>query len=221
MITGGLYSALHLHGDCFFTGMLDGLIKMWELATPSRPLRVLEGHEERVTCFSSSKDILASGSLDHTVRLWSCSTGAMLRVLSTGEVAALKMEPCFFAWVTSSGSLQKYSWDGEAAHKCLPLLRVKLGFRPDPSLLALGSNHVVAARRADRELAVYCLNSGHRLPDCDVVCGGELVCVALTGALLAIAWGATVEVWSLAENTCLAVISSSLPGHIPSQVKPP
>ena len=201
--------------------MLDGLIKMWELATPSRPLRVLEGHEERVTCFSSSKDILASGSLDHTVRLWSCSTGAMLRVLSTGEVAALKMEPCFFAWVTSSGSLQKYSWDGENPHKCLPLLRVKLGFRPDPSLLALGANHVVAARRADRELAVYCLNSGHRLPDCDVVCGGELVCVALTGSLLAIAWAATVEVWSLAENSCLAVISSSLPGHIPSQVKPP
>ena len=222
VITGGLYSALHLHGECFFTGMLDGLIKMWELATPGRPLRVLEGHEERVTCFSSSKDTLASGSLDHTVRLWSCRTGAMLRVLSTGEVAALKMEPSHLAWVTSSGTLQKYSWDGgEAPHKCLPQLRVKLGFRPDPSLLALGANHVVAARKADRELAVYCLNSGHRLPDCDVVCGGELVCVALTGSLLAIAWGATVEVWSLAENSCLAVISSSLPGYIPSQVKSP
>jgi len=218
VITGGLYSALHLHGECFFTGMLDGLIKMWELATPSRPLRVLEGHEERVTCFSSNRDTLASGSLDHTVRLWSCTSGAMLRVLSTGEVAALKMEPGFLAWVTSSGSLQKYTWDGETPYKCLPHLRVKLGFRPDPSLLALGSNHVVAARRADRELAVYCLNTGHRLPDCDVVCGGELVCVALTGSLLAIAWGATVEVWSLAENSCLAVISSSLPGYIPSQL---
>ena len=201
--------------------MLDGLIKMWELAAPSRPLRVLEGHEERVTCFSSNRDTLASGSLDHTVRLWSCTSGAMLRVLSTGEVAALKMEPGFLAWVTSSGSLQKYTWDGETPYKCLPKLRVKLGFRPDSSLLALGSSHVVAARRADRELAVYCLNTGHRLPDCDVVCGGELVCVALTGSLLAIAWGATVEVWSLAENSCLAVISSSLPGYIPSQVKPP
>ena len=191
---------------------------MWELATPGRPLRVLEGHEERVTCFSSSNDTLASGSLDHTVRLWSCQTGAQVRVLSTGEVANLKMEAPLLAWVTSSGTLHTYTWDGEAPHRCVPRLRAKLGFRPDPALLAFGSDHVVAARRADRELAVYSLNSGHRLPDCDVVCGGELVCVAITGALLAIAWGATVEVWSLAENSCLAVISSSLPGHIPSQV---
>ena len=64
MITGGLYSALHLHGKFLFTGMLGGLIKMWELATPGRPLRVLEGHEERVTCFSSSNDTLAGILLD-------------------------------------------------------------------------------------------------------------------------------------------------------------
>ena len=226
VITGGLYSALHLHGDCFFTGMLDGLIKMWELTTPSRPLRVLEGHEERVTCFATSEDTLASGSLDHTVRLWSCRTGAMLRVLSTGEVVALKIEPHLLAWVTSTGTLQKFSFDGKAPHRCLPQLRIKLGIRPDPALLALGANHVVLSRRGDRELAVYCLKTGHRLPDSDVVCGGELVNIAIAGSLLAVAWGGlveggvggVVEVWSLVENSCLAVISSSLPGHIPSQV---
>ena len=234
MITGGLYSALHLHGKFLFTGMLGGLIKMWELATPGRPLRVLEGHEERVTCFSSSNDTLASGSLDHTVRLWSCQTGAQVRVLSTGEVAGLKMEAPLLVWVTSSGTLHTYTWDGEAPHRCVPQLRAKLGFRPDPALLAFGSDHVVAARRADRELAVYSLNSGHRLPERDVVLGGEVVAVALTGALLAVAWAPctvevrslaiifvlifSLEVWNLEENFCFAVISTSLPGQLPSQV---
>jgi len=142
-----------------------------------------------------------------------------VRVLSTGEVAGLKMEAPLLAWVTSSGTLHTYTWDGEAPHRCVPQFRAKLGFRPDPALLAFGSDHVVAARRADRELAVYSLNSGHRLPERDVVLGGEVVAVALTGALLAVAWApCTVEVWNLEENFCFAVISTSLPGQLPSQL---
>src|SRR6266404_529309 len=47
-------------------------------------VRVLEGHRNRCYCVSFSPDggRLASGSGDHTIRLWNTSTGALLQVMA-------------------------------------------------------------------------------------------------------------------------------------------
>ena len=52
-------------------------ITLWDVET-SRPIRVLRGHEGRVTsvAFSGDGTRLASGSADGTVRLWDMATGA-------------------------------------------------------------------------------------------------------------------------------------------------
>ena len=73
IFAGGLFSCLKLNGDSLFVGMLDGLIKMWDISqkdTRGRPVRIFEGHEESVTCLDIGGSVLVSGSLDHSVRVW-------------------------------------------------------------------------------------------------------------------------------------------------------
>ena len=272
LLTGGLYSVLRVAGDTLISGMLDGLIKVnrspkssskfiqriyfvwiynrlkvWSLERPGRPVRVLEGHEERVTCLAtrwaeggtmSRGEHLVSGSLDHTVRVWSLATGAMARVLKVGrgggtvqagEVVGLTLLPSSLAWVTASGRLevsswlvrppwvQVYSWDG-LPHHCLPLLDSKLGLRPAPNLLAISPDYLVAGVEGGREVATYSTTSGHRLPERDVVVAGTVTCLALTGRLLAVAWGATVEVWDLTTSTCTSLLTTALPAHQPAHL---
>eukprot|EP00091_Calanus_sinicus_P003814 TRINITY_DN13990_c0_g1_i1.p1 TRINITY_DN13990_c0_g1~~TRINITY_DN13990_c0_g1_i1.p1 ORF type:complete len:118 (-),score=20.55 TRINITY_DN13990_c0_g1_i1:161-514(-) len=49
LFTGGLFSCLKLHQQCLFAGMLDGLIKMWDVSRDfvKKPLKIFEGHEEK------------------------------------------------------------------------------------------------------------------------------------------------------------------------------
>ena len=73
------------------SGHEDQTIKLWKLnrqsltedTSPHYPFQTLRGHTGRVlsVAFSPDEQILASGSPDHTVRLWNHHTGDCLRTL--------------------------------------------------------------------------------------------------------------------------------------------
>jgi WD40 repeat protein/serine/threonine protein kinase len=67
-------------------GGLDGKVYLWD-AENGELLRVLEGHQRRVTHLATSPDgrLLASASVDGTVRLWALPSGEAARVLPAGE----------------------------------------------------------------------------------------------------------------------------------------
>jgi WD40 repeat protein len=61
---------------------MDGTVRLWS-APSGQPLATLEGHTGPVYVVALNADgsLLASGSIDGTVRLWEPSTAAALRIL--------------------------------------------------------------------------------------------------------------------------------------------
>eukprot|EP00033_Pygsuia_biforma_P002143 GCRY01002378.1.p1 GENE.GCRY01002378.1~~GCRY01002378.1.p1 ORF type:complete len:345 (+),score=50.83 GCRY01002378.1:175-1209(+) len=60
------------HGDQFFTGGLDNVIKAFDTRKPVDPLYVMKGHVDSVTGLELSPDgsFLLSNSMDNSVRMW-------------------------------------------------------------------------------------------------------------------------------------------------------
>ena len=58
-------------------------IKIWNLNNPEAPSTLNQGHRGPIYCLSLSQDgrILASGSADHTIKIWDLAAGKLLRTL--------------------------------------------------------------------------------------------------------------------------------------------
>jgi small GTP-binding protein len=69
-----------------------GIIKIWDFAN-NRHLAILEGHNDSVICISISHDgnLLASKSIDDSVRLWRCDTFETVAILE--ELSSPKWPP--------------------------------------------------------------------------------------------------------------------------------
>ena len=110
LFTGGLFSCLKLHQQWLFAGMLDGLIKMWDVSRDfvKKPLKIFEGHEEKVSSLDAAGDVLVSGSLDQSVRVWNIESSSLLRVLrgSGCPILLVKLLPDRLAWWSVSGMFQ-------------------------------------------------------------------------------------------------------------------
>jgi WD40 repeat protein len=65
-----------------FASVTGNIIKLWEVTTGKR-LHTLKGHKDKVSSvvFSPKGDMLVSGSMDSTIKLWKASTGELISTL--------------------------------------------------------------------------------------------------------------------------------------------
>ena len=112
-------------------------------------LQMLEGHRGSVNsvAFSPNGQQLASGSDDHTVRLWDASTGKCLQTLKGhgGWVNSVAFSPNGQQLASGSNDRTVRLWDASTG-KCLRTLEVyghNVSFSPD------GSNLVIDSRILD------------------------------------------------------------------------
>ena len=113
------------------------------------PHIVLEGHEDIVTsvAFSPDGQILASGSWDETIRLWSANTGELIETLKghEGGVNSVVFSPD--GQILASGSWDETirSWNANTGELIETLTQFRsdvnsVAFSPDGQILASGSN---------------------------------------------------------------------------------
>ena len=230
IFAGGLFSCVKVRGNSMFVGMLDGLIKMWRISekeTWRRPVRMFEGHEESVTCLDvdSSVSHLVSGSLDHSVRVWSTQTSSLLRVLRRqgSPIVMVRLLSDRLLWWTRSGSLQILKWRG--FRRVEPDIKFSLLEDPVFCLMDVGEHYIVttdtqeAPGHSSRDLIVYSSRTGLRLFEKDIFSSQDISCLALHSHLLYIGCGHTVEVWDVNMSRCLAIIQSASSHNLNIRVK--
>ncbi len=123
----------------------------WDAATGRRAVRP-PGHHATVTCVAYSPDgrLLASGSLDKTVRLWNPATSEHLRLLATHQDAvravAISPDGRLLASAGESGQIFVLNLaDGKIVAKIAgPDRMAALAFSPDGKILYAGGESSVA-----------------------------------------------------------------------------
>ncbi len=184
-----------------------------ELGRLVRHRAMLEGHMGRVSCLTISPSglMLASGSRDYTVRLWSLPDGTALKTLEghTGWIECLDIAPDERLLASGGGykdhTVRLWSLPDGTALKMLkghtyPVLC--LAISPDGRLLASGSG--------DNTVRLWSLPDGTALKTLKGHTG-RIECLAISpdGRLLTSGGGHkdhTVRLWSLPDGTALKML---------------
>ena len=220
LMAGGLFSCLHLHHNLLFAGMLDGLIKMWDVTSLAqgasdlrRPLKLFEGHEESVTCLDVTAGILVTGSLDRSVRVWSLESSSLLRVLRRegSPIHCVKMLSDRLLWWSRSGAFNISTWKGHT--KVEAAFKFNINEDPNTCLMCINEHYIVTNQTEQnafntRDVVVYSSATGMRLFEKDIFSSKDITCLSLEGHLLFIGSGNTIEVWDINISSCLAIIQS-------------
>jgi len=223
LMAGGLFSCLKLHHNLLFAGMLDGLIKMWDVTSMTqgasdlrRPLKLFEGHEESVTCLDAGAGVLVSGSLDRSVRVWSLESSSLLRVLRRegSPIHCVKMLSDRLLWWSRSGAFHISSWRGYT--KVETAFKFNINEDPNTCLMCINEHYIVTNQTElnafnNRDVVVYSSVTGMRLFEKDIFSCKDITCLSLGGHLLFIGSGNTIEVWDVNISSCLAIIQSGNP----------
>lgn len=216
LFTGGLFSCLKLHQQWLFAGMLDGLIKMWDVSRDfvKKPLKIFEGHEEKVSSLDAAGDVLVSGSLDQSVRVWNIESSSLLRVLrgSGCPILLVKLLPDRLAWWSVSGMFQVWSWNGP--ENIEPKLRFNIDEDPMTCNITVGEHYVAVAgndvySNTDREVVIYNSHTGHRMLEKDIFASAQIQCMDMQSHLLFLGAGCSVEIWDIEKSLCVAVLGSN------------
>lgn len=148
-------------------------IQLWNLET-GRLERSLTGHTNWISALAFSPDgrLLASSSLDGTIKLWNVRTGAIVTTLKSGRVTCLKFSPDG-QFLASGSRIQRWA-DGPTSHTGVQLWNVATGaiaqqlgtrpvtalaFSPSGQLLAAGSTNTQVWQIGTRKL-LHILDSG-------------------------------------------------------------
>lgn len=212
-----------LDGQRIISGGDDGTIKVWHSQT-GECLQTLSGHTNGLWCLAwqrghnssnretaANRPLLASGSADHTIRLWDLSTGQCLHVLQGHSNAVLRL-----AWSPDGGVLASSSddatirlWDVQT-RQCLRILQGHQN-----SIWALDWNQtepLLASGSADHTLRLWNPHRGDRLQ----------VLQGYNAAIYSLAWSAdnqtlaagfadhVIRLWNVQTGQCL----KKLPGQL-------
>lgn len=135
------------------------------LTTGGAELRVLVGHQDRITAaaFSPDGQLVATGSLDHTARIWSTTDGANVRTLvgHTGAVTVVALSPDGQLLLTGSrdGTIRIWSVAGGLERA---VLRGHSG-AVDSAQFSPNGLYVVTASSKDRTVRLWATQSGRQI----------------------------------------------------------
>lgn len=123
----------------FLASSYGQLIQLWDLST-GKPLTILTGHSDWVSAITFSPDgqMLASSSLDKTIRIWNSRTGQLLHLFAAGRMTTLAFSPD--GTMLAAGSRNRFWLDGQLGSSGVQIWGLKTG----KQLRLLGSGQVAA-----------------------------------------------------------------------------
>ena len=178
------------------------------IASASTPPQVLRGHDNAITSLDISQNgrLIATGSLDRTVRLWDARTGNVTRTLRGhgGEVYAVAFSPDNSRLASSSYDGCVLIWD-VASGRLLRTLEVSgwsvaISFSPDSRQLAVGSQN--------RNITIFDAQTGNNLRTLETRGSMNIVAFSPNGRYLA-SGASAIALWDLQTGQ----ISRTLEGH--------
>jgi len=214
LFTGGLFSCLKLHQQWLFAGMLDGLIKLWDVSQDlvRKPLRIFEGHEERVTSLDTIDSVLVSGSLDHSVRVWNIESSSLLRVLrgSGSPVLFVKLLPGRLAWWSRSGTFQIWSWKGPENIELRS--RIKIDEDPTTCNISIGDQFIAVAAKniptnSRHKVVIFSSHNGKKEAEKNILISAQIQCMDIQSNLLFLCSRQSIEVWNIENSACVAMLA--------------
>lgn len=133
----------------------------------------LTGHSSYVSAIAISPKghLLASGSYDQTIKLWSLPDGALLNTLTghTGAVWSVAIGPDgrLLASASLDGTIKLWSLPGGTLLKTLTVdnFVYSVAISPDGRLMVSGSSGIVSNVSTDK-IALWSLPDGRQLPVC-------------------------------------------------------
>lgn len=190
-------------------------IKVWNLSHPEAPSTLNQGHRGPIHSLSLSQDgrILASGSADHTIKIWDLAAGKLLRTLEghTASVWSVALSQDGKTLVSGSQDRTIKIWDvetGKLRHHLSEHTDVvySVALSPDQKTIVSGSkDFTVKIWKADTGELIRSLTQpeGHR----NVV---RAVAISPNGTEIASAsWEKNVKLWNLQTGK----LSRTLLGH--------
>lgn len=187
------------------------MIRLWDLST-SKLLYSWKGHSNWVTALAISPDsqMLASSSLDQTIKLWNLKTGILLGTIPAGRVTCLEfsLDGKMLAggsrigrWVdekTSPGGVQLWNVATQGLIGNMGTGPVAaLNFSPNGRLLAMGSKNTQIWQIATRQ-RIRTLNSG------------DITALAFSrDSQLLISGSSRIKIWHVRSGKLLHMLYSS------------
>jgi serine/threonine protein kinase len=192
-------------------GGVSGEVLLWDVKT-GKLLHVFSGHESIVlsVAFSPDGKILASTSMDDTLRLWDTQTGELIRILKGHEkdVTSVAFSYNGELIATSSTDTTVRIWNAKTGALIKVLL--KRYETPLTSVVFSPNNRILVTGCFDKTARVWDLTTGG-LPNLMIGHKGPVNSVAITSDGEILATGSsdnTIRLWDLRKNS-----SQILEGH--------
>ncbi|KAF7522219.1 hypothetical protein G7054_g12211 [Neopestalotiopsis clavispora] len=182
-------------------------------------LQMFEGHNSVVPSIACSNDgLLASGSWDHTIKLWDTVSGACTHILKGHEGYVTYVDFSANGLIASSSKDETIKiWDANSGH-CVQTLK---GHEKEVNSVAFSSNGQVASGSGDGTVKVWDLASGECIRNRLQLLKGDgddsvqSIAFSTNGQRIAsIHWKGTIHIWSATSGDRLITLESPGPVEI-------